>query len=167
VAQQPRMLVGRSFRTGKPMSQTVDSLRAQTMSLGGFRCFGAQTYSHTFVGLGVCCTGSSWCDAACSGHDGELVLFGWDASGTAPYLLAPLGVTDAVSVARGFCWRGWYAAECGVLWPTGMPRPSLRAKGPRLAHYARRPRLSLPWTPKARFAARTLPAQCPMAFGKG
>lgn len=99
VAQKPRMLVGRSFRTAKELSKIPDRFQAQTMSLAGFHCGEQEQFRRTFIGLGVCCTDAAWCSTSCKGHADELILFGWDANGTEPYLLHHLGVTGAAAIA--------------------------------------------------------------------
>ncbi len=66
MAQKPRSLWGRSFRTGTLATQVADSVQALTLEY--------VEYWNLFLGIGVCCS-DSWCHPKCAGLEGQFVIF--------------------------------------------------------------------------------------------
>lgn len=109
-AVQPRRIVGRSFRTAKPLSDMPDSSQLQALLYNDF--------TNLFVGLGLCCEGQPWCSAGCKGMGNSMVLVGWAANVTAsePAVLLKLAdAADSRGLALGLAQSmgAWYGQPAG------------------------------------------------------
>jgi hypothetical protein len=70
----PRVIIGRSFRTGVFMYNITDSVQIQALSWNPWILW---QKTNQFIGLGICCT-EKWCHPDCQGLDGHLVFISFD-----------------------------------------------------------------------------------------
>eukprot|EP00041_Stephanoeca_diplocostata_P036426 m.1331337 g.1331337 ORF g.1331337 m.1331337 type:complete len:461 (-) comp24863_c1_seq1:3265-4647(-) len=87
----PRRIIGRSFRTGKVLSNVTDIVNTVSLTYADIYTY-YNAKQHDFIGLGMC-SDASWEDKKCKGNAGKMTLIAYKGRDSAPYVIETLDIT--------------------------------------------------------------------------